>query len=69
MAAMKLDKKRVLEQAAFCKDLATRLELLVKENIDKESWGGMQNHCQVQQDCIRLRREVLALSNLVKTEW
>lgn len=65
------NRKKIQEQAAFCKNLAARLEELVIENASKgpayHLW--VPNYTQINADIVRLRRELHRLSNLIKPHY
>lgn len=59
------NRKQVKEQMKFCKELMLRLEKSVAENVDMDSsWWGIRNHSQMQNDIVRLRRELNTLNKL-----
>ena len=59
-------RKQVKEQVKFCKELMDRLNKSVAENVDKKSyWCGIQNHSQISNDIVRLRRELNTLNKLM----
>lgn len=60
------NRKQVKEQMKFCKELMLRLEKSVAENVDMDSsrWG-IRNHSQMQNDIVRLRRELNTLNKLL----
>ncbi len=58
--------KPVKEQCAFCYDLMRRLDRDVHGVCVK--WGCVDGHTQMQQDIIRLRRELMDLSKMLG-EW
>ena len=57
------DKCKVDKQAMFCKDLMERLN----NNIlsAKVSYGSLEKHTVMQNDIIRLRRELMLLSEML----
>lgn len=61
-----MNKKQIKEQMRFCKELMSRLDKLVAENVDEDSslWG-IRNHTQMGNDIIRLRRELNTLKKLL----
>ena len=60
------NRKQVKEQMKFCKELMLRLEKSVAENVDMDSsWWGIRNHSQMQNDIVRLRRELNTLNKLL----
>lgn len=66
-------KKEAVAQAKFCKELMDRLSKSVEENAaDNEEYYyyyyGMKNHTQMNNDIIRLRRELNTLSKMVSGE-
>ena len=64
------NKKEASSQIKFCNDLMTRLKKDFDSNVDKESsWFGIKNHTQMQNDIIRLRRELNVLNKLLDTQY
>ena len=64
------NKKEATSQIKFCKDLMDRLKKDFDSNIDeKSSWWGIKNHTQMQNDIIRLRRELNVLNKLLDTQY
>ena len=63
--------KKIQEQAAFCRNLATRLEELVVENVSKGSscYLWVPNYTQINSDIVRLRRELHKLGDLIKPHY
>lgn len=60
------NRKQVKEQLTFCKELISRLEKLIIDNIDEESsWWGIRNYTQISNDIVRLRRELITLNKLI----
>lgn len=60
------NRKQVKEQMKFCKELMLRLEKSVAQNVDTDSsWWGIRNHSQMQNDIVRLRRELNTLNKLL----
>lgn len=60
--------KEIVAQAKFCKELMTKLEKLINENIDRPSpYWGITNHSQMSNDIIRLRRELNELNKLLSS--
>ena len=57
------DKNKVDKQVLFCKDLMERLN----DNIlsARESYGAIEKHPVMQNDIIRLRRELMTLSEML----
>lgn len=66
---MKDNKKIVMEQARFCKDLMDRLCLSVEKNLEKPntywSYSGICNCNQIGNDIVRLRRELSELNKML----
>ena len=60
----KADKSAILDQIQFCKTLMERLysELL---HSTEGSWSGLANHCRMQDDIKRIRRELLELEKML----
>lgn len=60
----KANKGEMLIQVQFCKTLTERLysELL---NSTEGSWSGLANHCRMQDDIKRIRRELLELEKML----
>ena len=73
MGYKKIDKKVITAQANFCSELMNRLNSSLKENIDNTSeiyyYCGIHKHYQMQQDIIRLRRELQSLSKMLTPTW
>lgn len=65
------NRKKIQEQAAFCRTLAARLEELVVENVSTDPsyhlW--VPNYTQINSDIVRLRRELHKLSDLVRPHY
>ena len=65
-------KKEAIAQAKFCKELMDRLSKSVEENsADNEEYYhyyGIKNHTQINNDIIRLRRELNTLSKVVSRD-
>lgn len=47
----------IRSQSQFCTELMLRLNASIKK-AGEGSWSGMENHCQKQNDIIRIRREL-----------
>lgn len=63
---MKDKRKKAKEQMKFCKELMSRLDKSLAENIDEDSsWWGIRNHSQMSNDIVRLRRELNTLNKLM----
>lgn len=58
-----VDKNRILKQAAFCKELMDRLDDSIKKA--EVHYGTLDRHWVMQNDIVRLRRELLALRELL----
>ena len=59
--------KQIEKQTEFCKELMNRIAKSVDDNIEYDSpWWGVRNHTQIQNDIIRLRRELNELNKLLK---
>lgn len=59
-------KKELISDIKFCKQLMDRLvEFTEKSYKDDRSWGS--NHTTIQNDIIRLRRELMSVSH--KLDW
>jgi len=57
------DKCKVDKQALFCKDLMERLNDSVQSAV--VSYGEIERHTVMQNDIIRLRRELMLLSEML----
>lgn len=55
--------KQITEQAKFCKELAIRLEESIKINTGEKV---VNNYTQINNDIVRLRRELNTLHNYLK---
>lgn len=64
----KIQKSKIFQQALFCKELMTRLANNVGDA--KKGWyrSHLENYTQMQYDIIRLRRELMTLSNMLDKE-
>ena len=56
-------KTQIKEQAKFCKELAVRLEEFIERNTGEEV---VTNYTQINNDIVRLRRELNILHNYLK---
>lgn len=54
----------IKSQSQFCTELMLRLNKSIK-TAGKGSWSGMHNHCQKQDDIIRIRRELNMLREML----
>ncbi|MEE1352134.1 MAG: hypothetical protein UHM23_08835 [Clostridia bacterium] len=60
------NRKQVKEQMKFCKELMNRLDKSIADNVNEDSsWWGIRNHSQMQNDIVRLRRELNTLNKLL----
>lgn len=59
------DLDEIKSQSQFCTELMIRLNKSIK-NSGKGSWSGMANHCQKQDDIIRIRRELNTLREMLE---
>ena len=59
-----IDTKKVNEQAKFCEELMNRLCAEVK-NAEVTCYAGIVGHTRIQNDIVRLRRELRALYELL----
>ena len=59
---MRDNRKKVKEQAKFCKELMDRLLNSVEDNVHEDSCYWIRNHSQISNDIIRLRRELNTLN-------
>jgi len=54
----------IKSQSQFCTELMLRLNKSVQK-AGKGSWSGMENHCQKQNDILRIRRELNTLREML----
>ena len=51
-------------QSKFCTELMVRLNKDIQKS-GRGSWSGMENHCQKQNDILRIRRELNTLREML----
>ena len=72
MGYRKINKKAVIDQTAFCKELMERLSDSIEKSANSSSYyyyNGFPGHYRIKQDIIRLRRELQQLSELTASVW
>lgn len=57
------DMNKVIKQTLFCKELMERLDDSIRSA--KVSYGAIEKHTVMQKDIIRLRRELMLLSEML----
>lgn len=64
----KIQNSKIFQQALFCKELMTRLANNVGDA--KKGWCGnhLENYTQMQNDIVRLRRELMTLRKMLDKE-
>lgn len=53
-----MNKTEVMKELKFCQDLMDRLVKFTEEKYDCSCWGWQHNHTVLQNDIIKLRREL-----------
>lgn len=58
----------IKSQSQFCTELMIRLNNSISKS-GRGLWSGMENHCQKQNDIIRIRRELNTLKEMLNPWW
>lgn len=61
--------KDIQEQSRFCKELADRLNKDILKVTNVEYYGSPMGHTTLQNDIIRLRRELMELSKMFDWDY